>query len=146
MDNTIFIFRPLECCLVELQGSSLLTFWGKNRKKFAKRKSATSLLKVSWKATDNVVYSKVLFYFLTLIIKSVINVFTFSEASRNAETTFRDKSGRIRDLKSERVELSKKAGEKAEKDEKYAQWGKGWGPFNGVQMQLLYYFQSVTCH
>lgn len=70
-------------------------------------------------------YSKVLFYFLTLIIKSVINVFTFSEASRNAETTFRDKSGRIRDLKSERVELSKKAGEKAEKDEKYAQWGKG---------------------
>uniref|UniRef100_A0A8C1J8S4 BUD13 homolog n=1 Tax=Cyprinus carpio TaxID=7962 RepID=A0A8C1J8S4_CYPCA len=47
------------------------------------------------------------------------------EASRNAETTFRDKSGRIRDLKSERVELSKKAGEKAEKDEKYAQWGKG---------------------
>ncbi|XP_052393268.1 BUD13 homolog [Carassius gibelio] len=46
-------------------------------------------------------------------------------ASRNAETTFRDKSGRIRDLKSERVELSKKAGEKAEKDEKYAQWGKG---------------------
>lgn len=146
MDNTIFIFRPLECCLVELQGSSLLTFWGKNRKKFAKRKSATSLLKVSWKAIDNVVYSKVLFYFLTLNIKSVINVFTFSEASRNAETTFRDKSGRIRDLKSERVELSKKAGEKAEKDEKYAQWGKGWGPFNAVQMQLLYYFQSVTCH
>ncbi|XP_048023431.1 BUD13 homolog [Megalobrama amblycephala] len=47
------------------------------------------------------------------------------EASRNAETIFRDKSGRRRDLESERVELSKKAGEKAEKDEKYAQWGKG---------------------
>ncbi|XP_073680952.1 BUD13 homolog [Garra rufa] len=47
------------------------------------------------------------------------------EASRNAETIFRDKSGKKRDLESERVELSKKAGEKAEKDEKYAQWGKG---------------------
>uniref|UniRef100_A0A672LST6 BUD13 homolog n=1 Tax=Sinocyclocheilus grahami TaxID=75366 RepID=A0A672LST6_SINGR len=47
------------------------------------------------------------------------------EASRNAETTFRDKSGRTRNLESERVELGKKAEEKAEKDEKYAQWGKG---------------------
>ncbi|XP_051533192.1 BUD13 homolog [Myxocyprinus asiaticus] len=47
------------------------------------------------------------------------------EQSRNAETVFRDKSGRKRDLDSERVELSKKAGEKAEKDEKYARWGKG---------------------
>ncbi|XP_067279101.1 BUD13 homolog [Pseudorasbora parva] len=47
------------------------------------------------------------------------------EASRNAETTFRDKSGKIRNLKLERDELSRKAGEKAEKDEKYAQWGKG---------------------
>lgn len=51
--------------------------------------------------------------------------FAFSEASRNAETIFRDKSGKKRDLESERVEFSKKAGEKAEKDEKYAQWGKG---------------------
>ncbi|KAK2872688.1 hypothetical protein Q8A67_022585 [Cirrhinus molitorella] len=47
------------------------------------------------------------------------------EASRNAETIFRDKSGRVRDLETERVELGRKAGEKAEKDEKYAQWGKG---------------------
>ncbi len=36
-----------------------------------------------------------------------------------------EKSGKKRDLVSERVELSRKAGEKAEKDEKYAQWGKG---------------------
>ncbi len=64
--------------------------------------------------------------------------FAFSEASRNAETIFRDKSGKKRDLVSERVELSRKAGEKAEKDEKYAQWGKGWGPFNIVQRQILY--------
>lgn len=47
------------------------------------------------------------------------------EESRNAETIFRDKSGRKRDLESERVELGRKAGEKAEKDEKYAQWGRG---------------------
>ncbi|XP_030638139.1 BUD13 homolog [Chanos chanos] len=47
------------------------------------------------------------------------------EDSRNAETVFRDRSGRRRDLESERVEQSRKAGEKAEKDEKYAQWGKG---------------------
>ncbi|XP_051734386.1 BUD13 homolog [Ctenopharyngodon idella] len=47
------------------------------------------------------------------------------EASRNAETIFRDKSGRTRNLEQERVEFSKKAGEKAEKDEKYAQWGRG---------------------
>lgn len=47
------------------------------------------------------------------------------EESRNAETIFRDKSGKRRDLESERVEQRRKAGEKAEKDEKYAQWGKG---------------------
>ncbi|TRY99640.1 hypothetical protein DNTS_004830 [Danionella cerebrum] len=47
------------------------------------------------------------------------------KASRNAETIFRDKSGRTRDLNSERADLSRKAEEKAEKDEKYAQWGKG---------------------
>uniref|UniRef100_A0A8B9KCS3 BUD13 homolog n=1 Tax=Astyanax mexicanus TaxID=7994 RepID=A0A8B9KCS3_ASTMX len=47
------------------------------------------------------------------------------EDSRNAETIFRDKSGKRRDLESERVEQRRKAGEKAEKDEKYAQWGKG---------------------
>ncbi|KAI5096581.1 BUD13-like [Silurus meridionalis] len=47
------------------------------------------------------------------------------EASCHAETIFRDKTGKKRDLESERVEQSRKAGEKAEKDEKYAQWGKG---------------------
>ncbi|XP_076836372.1 BUD13 homolog isoform X2 [Brachyhypopomus gauderio] len=47
------------------------------------------------------------------------------EASRHAETVFRDKSGKKRDLESERAEQIRKAGEKAEKDEKYAQWGKG---------------------
>ncbi|MCJ8740839.1 hypothetical protein PDJAM_G00063600 [Pangasius djambal] len=47
------------------------------------------------------------------------------EQSRHAETVFRDKTGKKRDLESEREEQSRKAGEKAEKDEKYAQWGKG---------------------
>lgn len=47
------------------------------------------------------------------------------EESRNAQTVFRDKSGKRRDLDAERQEQSRKAGEKAEKDQKYAQWGKG---------------------
>lgn len=47
------------------------------------------------------------------------------DESRNAQTVFRDKSGKRRDLDSEREEQKKKAGEKAAKDEKYAQWGKG---------------------
>ncbi|KAG5283888.1 hypothetical protein AALO_G00020680 [Alosa alosa] len=47
------------------------------------------------------------------------------EESRNAQTVFRDKSGRKRDIDAERQEQSRKAGEKAEKDEKYTQWGKG---------------------
>ncbi|XP_040906753.1 BUD13 homolog isoform X2 [Toxotes jaculatrix] len=47
------------------------------------------------------------------------------DESRNAQTVFRDKSGKRRDLDSEREEQKRKAGEKAEKDEKYAQWGKG---------------------
>ncbi|XP_008276986.1 BUD13 homolog [Stegastes partitus] len=47
------------------------------------------------------------------------------DESRNAETVFRDKSGKRRDLDSEREEQKRKAGEKAAKDEKYAQWGKG---------------------
>lgn len=45
--------------------------------------------------------------------------------SRNAQTVFRDKSGKRRDLDSEREEQKRKAGEKAVKDGKYAQWGKG---------------------
>ncbi|XP_040005631.1 BUD13 homolog isoform X3 [Xiphias gladius] len=47
------------------------------------------------------------------------------DQSRNAQTIFRDKSGKRRDLESEREEQKRKAGEKAAKDEKYAQWGKG---------------------
>ncbi|XP_055792917.1 BUD13 homolog [Salvelinus fontinalis] len=47
------------------------------------------------------------------------------DASRNAETVFRDKSGKRRDIETEREEQRRKAGEKAEKDLKYAQWGKG---------------------
>lgn len=45
--------------------------------------------------------------------------------SRNAKTVFRDKSGKRRDLESEREEQRRKAEEKAIKDEKYAQWGIG---------------------
>lgn len=47
------------------------------------------------------------------------------DESRNAQTVFRDKSGKRRDLDSEREEQKKKAGEQAAKDEKYAQWGRG---------------------
>ncbi|XP_051903325.1 BUD13 homolog [Hippocampus zosterae] len=46
-------------------------------------------------------------------------------ASRHAQTVFRDKGGKKRDLESEREEQKRKAEEKAAKDEKYAQWGKG---------------------
>ncbi|KAH0623369.1 hypothetical protein JD844_031639 [Phrynosoma platyrhinos] len=45
--------------------------------------------------------------------------------SQNAETVFRDKSGRKRDLKQERLEQQKKAEEKSEREEQYAKWGKG---------------------
>ncbi|XP_034148996.1 BUD13 homolog isoform X2 [Esox lucius] len=47
------------------------------------------------------------------------------DASRNAETVFRDKSGKRRDIEMEREEQRRKAGEKAEKDLKYTQWGRG---------------------
>ncbi|XP_060941897.1 BUD13 homolog [Limanda limanda] len=47
------------------------------------------------------------------------------DESRNARTVFRDKGGKRRDLESEREEHKRKAGEKAAKDEKYAQWGRG---------------------
>ncbi|XP_028722310.1 BUD13 homolog isoform X1 [Peromyscus leucopus] len=42
-----------------------------------------------------------------------------------AETVFRDKSGRKRNLKLERLEQRKKAEKDSERDELYAQWGKG---------------------
>ncbi|KAF4077468.1 hypothetical protein AMELA_G00208400 [Ameiurus melas] len=50
------------------------------------------------------------------------------EESRYAQTIFRDKTGRKRDLDSERAEQSRKA---RERDEKYAQWGRGL-----VQIQM----------
>lgn len=49
----------------------------------------------------------------------------FIEEFRNAQTVFREKGGKIRNLDLEREEQRRKAGEKAVKDEKYAQWGKG---------------------
>ncbi|XP_067826920.1 BUD13 homolog isoform X2 [Heptranchias perlo] len=48
-----------------------------------------------------------------------------ADASRNATTVFRDKSGKKRDLDQERIEHKRKEEEKAAKQEKYAQWGKG---------------------
>ncbi|XP_055963586.1 BUD13 homolog isoform X2 [Sorex fumeus] len=44
---------------------------------------------------------------------------------QHAETVFRDKSGRKRNLKMERLEQRKKAEKDSERDELYAQWGKG---------------------
>ncbi|XP_071316510.1 BUD13 homolog [Trachinotus anak] len=58
------------------------------------------------------------------------------DESRNAQTVFRDKSGKRRDLDSEREEQKKKAGEKAAKDEKYAQWGKGLAQSQMHQQKL----------
>ncbi|XP_028277251.1 BUD13 homolog isoform X2 [Parambassis ranga] len=58
------------------------------------------------------------------------------DESRNAQTVFRDKSGKRRDLDSEREEQRKKAGEKAAKDEKYAQWGKGLAQGKMQQQRL----------
>lgn len=49
----------------------------------------------------------------------------YVEESRHAHTVFRDKSGRKRNLDAEKEEQRKKDEEKAAKDEKYAQWGKG---------------------
>lgn len=50
----------------------------------------------------------------------------YVEESRHAQTVFRDKSGKKRNLDAEREEQRKKDEEKAAKDEKYAQWGKGY--------------------
>jgi len=47
------------------------------------------------------------------------------EESRHAETVFRDKSGRKRDLAQERLEQRQKAEATSERDEQYARWGKG---------------------
>ncbi|KAM9847181.1 BUD13 homolog [Aulostomus maculatus] len=58
------------------------------------------------------------------------------DESRNAQTVFRDKSGKKRDLDLEREGQKKKAGEKAAKDEKYAQWGKGLAQGQMQQQKL----------
>ncbi|KAG7217271.1 hypothetical protein INR49_027815 [Caranx melampygus] len=58
------------------------------------------------------------------------------DESRNAQTVFRDKSGKRRDLDLEREEQKKKAGEKAAKAEKYAQWGRGLAQSEMHQQRL----------
>ncbi|XP_037697462.1 BUD13 homolog isoform X2 [Choloepus didactylus] len=49
----------------------------------------------------------------------------FEAEFQYAETVFRDKSGRKRNLKMERLEQRRKAEKDSERDELYAQWGKG---------------------
>ncbi|XP_004466046.2 BUD13 homolog [Dasypus novemcinctus] len=49
----------------------------------------------------------------------------FGAEFQYAETVFRDKSGRKRNLKLERLEQRRKAEKDSERDELYAQWGKG---------------------
>ncbi|KAM5316399.1 BUD13 homolog [Glossophaga mutica] len=49
----------------------------------------------------------------------------FEGEFQNAETIFRDKSGRKRNLKLERLQQRRKAEKDSERDELYAQWGKG---------------------
>ncbi|XP_070773618.1 BUD13 homolog [Enoplosus armatus] len=58
------------------------------------------------------------------------------DESRNAQTVFRDKSGKRRDLDLEREEQKRKAGEKAAKDEKYVQWGRGLAQSQMHQQKL----------
>uniref|UniRef100_A0A1A7YF12 BUD13 homolog n=1 Tax=Iconisemion striatum TaxID=60296 RepID=A0A1A7YF12_9TELE len=58
------------------------------------------------------------------------------DQSRGAQTVFRDKSGKRRDLDLEREDQKKKAEEKAAKDEKYAQWGKGLAQGQMEQQKL----------
>ncbi|POI18864.1 hypothetical protein CIB84_017392, partial [Bambusicola thoracicus] len=45
--------------------------------------------------------------------------------SRHTETIFRDKSGRKRDLVQERLEQKQKDEARSEREEQYAQWGRG---------------------
>ncbi|XP_070329654.1 BUD13 homolog [Odocoileus virginianus] len=49
----------------------------------------------------------------------------FEAEFQHAETVFRDKSGRKRNLKLERLEQRRKAEKDSERDDLYAQWGKG---------------------
>lgn len=56
--------------------------------------------------------------------KQDAEIVTLEEEFQHAETVFRDKSGRKRNLKLERLEQRKKA-EDSKREEQYAQWGKG---------------------
>lgn len=47
------------------------------------------------------------------------------EESRNAQTVFRDKSGRRRNLAQEQLEQKLKADAESKREEQYAKWGKG---------------------
>lgn len=56
--------------------------------------------------------------------KQDAEIVTLEAEFQHAETVFRDKSGRKRNLKLERLEQRKKA-EDSKREEQYAQWGKG---------------------
>lgn len=50
---------------------------------------------------------------------------SLAEDSRNAQTVFRDKSGRKRNLAQEQLEQRMKAEAESKREEQYAKWGKG---------------------
>lgn len=56
--------------------------------------------------------------------KQDAEIVTLEAEFQHAETVFRDKSGRKRNLKLERLEQRRKA-EDSKREEQYAQWGKG---------------------
>lgn len=68
---------------------------------------------------------RMLFLILTPFCLSLKAYFSFAAEFQHAETVFRDKSGRKRNLKLERLEQRRKAEKDSERDELYAQWGKG---------------------
>ncbi|XP_069470601.1 BUD13 homolog [Ambystoma mexicanum] len=59
------------------------------------------------------------------------------EESKSAATVFRDKSGRKRDLQAEREEKKRTAGVKSQREEQYAQWGKGLAQQQMQQQNVL---------
>lgn len=78
-----------------------------------------------WKV-GSVFSSLILIYLPVSPLSSDRLFFLHVEESRHAQTVFRDKSGRKRNLDAEKEEQRKKDEEKAAKDEKYAHWGKGF--------------------
>ncbi|XP_006833911.1 PREDICTED: BUD13 homolog [Chrysochloris asiatica] len=60
----------------------------------------------------------------------------FEAEFQYAETVFRDKSGRKRNLKLERLEQKRKAEKETERNELYAQWGKGLAQSRQQQQNL----------